>query len=347
MSRTLMTLVAGLAAGIATAGPDHAHDHKGDHKGEHTHEAHPEQSGEATLADFYADAERPELWIGSAAPELQLAHFPRGEAITSLEPGQTYVVEMWATWCGPCIAAFPHLAELQKKYEGKLNVIGVNIWEQAEGEERVELINDFVAEHTEMQYTVAIEEGTAMADTWMKPANRNGIPSAFIVDGEGRVAWMGHPMAMDEPLDEIISGEFDTEAAAVRVWNEQLASMALSDMRKAGSEGDFDRLGEIAGILINNTHTDNAAGLGETAMTILGVENAPEDHLRMAHTASKRAAGMTDWKSWQALYAYAWASHAIGDRAEAVKWQEKVIEMSPENYAGFMQQRLEMYEGEG
>lgn len=342
MSRTLITLVAGLAAGIANAGPGDDHDHDKKHDA-----AHAEKATDKTLADLYADEKKPELWIGSAAPQLQLAHFPRGEAITSFEPGQTYVVEMWATWCGPCIVAFPHLADLQEKYEGKLNVIGVNIWEQVQGDERVELINEFVAKHTEMKYTVAIEEGTAMADTWMKPANRNGIPSAFIVNGEGKVAWMGHPMTMDEPLDQIINGEYDVDAAAAKVWNQQLSSVAFNDMRELGAAGDFDRVGEIAGVLVNNTFPEDPDGLGQTAMTLLGNENAPESHLKMAHKVSKKAAELTEWENWQALYAYAWASHRMGDNAEAIKWQEKVMEMSPENYTGFMQERLEMYKGEG
>ncbi|MEM9373320.1 MAG: TlpA disulfide reductase family protein [Planctomycetota bacterium] len=337
MPRMLITIVAGLAAGIAQAGPGHAQDGK-------EHAAPP--SEQMTLAELYADQEKPELWIGTKAPALQLAHFPRGEAITSFEPGQTYVVEMWATWCGPCIAAFPHLAELQKKYAGDLNVIGVNIWERAEGDERIELVEDFVAEHTEMQYTVAIEEGTAMADSWMKPAGRNGIPSAFIVDGTGRVAWMGHPMTMDEPLEQIINGNFDTEAAADKVWNEQLASIAFSDIRAAGAEGNHGRIAEIAGVLIG-TLSEDASGLSQTSMSLLGVEGAPEGNVRLAHKAALKAAELTEWEDWIALYAYAWASHAMGDHAEAVKWQEKVVELTTERNKAFMAERLDLYRGEG
>jgi len=35
------------------------------------------------------------------------------------------MIDFFATWCPPCRAEIPHLADLQKKYEGKLKIIGV------------------------------------------------------------------------------------------------------------------------------------------------------------------------------------------------------------------------------
>ena len=48
---------------------------------------------------------------------------------------------------------------------------------------------------------------------WMKAAGQNGIPAAFIVNGSGQVAWIGHPMEMDKPLQKIMSGTWDLKAA--------------------------------------------------------------------------------------------------------------------------------------
>jgi hypothetical protein len=48
----------------------------------------------------------------------------------------------------------------------------------------------------------------------MQASAQNGIPAAFIVDQEGRIAWMGHPGRMDEPLKQIVEKTWDMKAFA-------------------------------------------------------------------------------------------------------------------------------------
>ena len=55
-----------------------------------------------------------------------------------------------------------------------------------------------------------------MVLNWMEPAGQTGIPAAFIIDREGRVAWIGHPMEMDEPLAEVMAGTWDIKKAAAK-----------------------------------------------------------------------------------------------------------------------------------
>jgi thiol-disulfide isomerase/thioredoxin len=49
------------------------------------------------------------LKIGDKAPSLEVSRWVKGEKVERLEKDQTYVVEFWATWCGPCIQTIPHL----------------------------------------------------------------------------------------------------------------------------------------------------------------------------------------------------------------------------------------------
>src|SRR5436305_4114419 len=53
---------------------------------------------------------------GDLAPPLMATKWLQGREVPKFEPGGVYVVEFWATWCGPCIAFMPHLAELQARY---------------------------------------------------------------------------------------------------------------------------------------------------------------------------------------------------------------------------------------
>ena len=73
-----------------------------------------------------------DLDIGSKAPTLDIEHWIQDgdgffEPVEEFEEGKVYVVEFWATWCGPCIRSMPHLAELQSKYRGRdVQIISVS-----------------------------------------------------------------------------------------------------------------------------------------------------------------------------------------------------------------------------
>ena len=64
-----------------------------------------------------------------------------------------------------------------------------------------------------MTYRVALDDKASskkgqMAKTWMEAAGRNGIPSAFLVDTKGVIAWIGHPMELKEQMIEsVLSGK--------------------------------------------------------------------------------------------------------------------------------------------
>ena len=168
------------------------------------------------LASWQASAQT--LSVGDDAPALEVSRWAKGEKVDRLETDRTYVVEFWATWCGPCRTSIPHLTELQKKYKDKgIQFIGVSVWEQdqAKVEPFVKSMGD------KMDYSVALDvvpEGSdgnkgKMARAWMAASQSNGIPTAFIVKN-GKVAWIGHPMEMDKSLEKVASGDFDIAKAA-------------------------------------------------------------------------------------------------------------------------------------
>lgn len=197
--------------------------------------------------------------IGAPAPKFKVEGWVKGTPTTEFKAGHVYVVEFWATWCGPCIAVFPHLSDLSEKYAGKATFIGVNTWDyngktpgtkedKATHEARVK---KFVEENADkMRYTVAFDDNTDfMANTWMRPAGQNGIPSAFIVDGTGTIAWIGHPAQMDEPLAKIVDNTWDLVAFKKTFEDKMAAAKAqqakqaeLVAAAKANDTAKFDEL---------------------------------------------------------------------------------------------------------
>jgi thiol-disulfide isomerase/thioredoxin len=179
-----------------------------------------------------ADAKPKELLVGDAAPPLAVKEFVKGEPVKELTKGKVYVVEFWATWCGPCIKAIPHVTELQAKHKDVV-FIGVDVMESADDEVRafVKKMGD------KMNYRVAIDkpdpaadnpDSGVMARTWLEASHQQGIPCSMIVDAAGKLAWVGHPMELDEPLEEVIAGKWDL-AAAAKEFKAEIDAMKIEE----------------------------------------------------------------------------------------------------------------------
>lgn len=163
-------------------------------------------------AEPAAPAASGKLEAGAPAPALEVSGWLQGEEVKSFEKGTVYVVECWASWCGPCRMMFPHLSELHAQYTKagkKVVIIGVDVWERdaKAGPETFEKMKE------QMTYRVAVDGGQ-VAKNWLKAAGQNGIPTAFVVDGEGKIAWIGHPMELEEVVDAVLEGGFDPAAHA-------------------------------------------------------------------------------------------------------------------------------------
>ena len=189
------------------------------------------------------------LKVGSPAPELQTGKWVQGEPVKSFEKGKVYIVEFWATWCGPCRATIPHLNEMHTKFADKgVIVIGQNCWERD-----TEKVAPFIKEMGDkMTYRIALDavEGEdpnagAMATKWMQAAGQKGIPSAFVVDKTGTVAWIGHPAQLTaQMIGEILDGKFDlVKAKASAEDNDKLRDAMMrhgSRTARAINEKDWD-----------------------------------------------------------------------------------------------------------
>jgi thiol-disulfide isomerase/thioredoxin len=178
---------------------------------------------------------RAELMVGDKAARLQTGKWIQGEPVTGFDSNHVYIVEFWATWCGPCVQTIPHLNQLWTKFKDRgVIVIGVDIWDSDE------TVAPFVKKMgTNMTYRVALDDksqdpGGFMSSTWWKrKVNNHGIPAAFVINRDGVIAWIGHPGGLNEEiLEEIISGKQDLAKAAVDYKNDLELDDKLQKLQK-------------------------------------------------------------------------------------------------------------------
>lgn len=199
---------------------------------------HAEDAAPSAAAPAAAPA-KPEVsvFVGSPAPALGMSEFAQGEAIKSFDSDHVYLMEFWATWCGPCIASIPHVNELQLKYADKgFVVIGQNVWERTKTmEETHGKVDPFLKKmEGKMTYRVALDDisegpnNGKMAMSWMAAAGKNGIPCSFLVGKDQKIAWIGHPMSLkEETIEAVLAGTYDV-AGAAKSYREETANQLKS-----------------------------------------------------------------------------------------------------------------------
>ncbi|MER9770331.1 TlpA family protein disulfide reductase [Mesorhizobium sp. M0189] len=167
------------------------------------------------------------LQMESPAPSIQVENWLRGEPLTNFQPGKVYIVEFWATSCGPCVTAMPHLVQLQEKYKDSgLEVVGVAASENAPtaNEARTRLDAWLTEKCSNLNFRIAFDSTGEMDKLWMEPSLSFGIPTSFVIDRDGHIAFIGHPMHLDQILTKVLNGSWRTSDEAKAADKERIAS---------------------------------------------------------------------------------------------------------------------------
>jgi thiol-disulfide isomerase/thioredoxin len=322
--------------------------------------------------------------IGDAPPALQVGKWAQGEPVTGFEKGKTYIVEFWATWCGPCRVSIPHLNEIHQKFKDKgLVVIGQDCWENDET-----LVAPFIKKMGDkMTYRVALDdkEGNPkgkMAENWMLAAGQNGIPTAFIVNPDGVLAWIGHPMNLNDGIiASIIDRTFDIQKAAAAFLNQgkinalqqafgkgiqnkdwAAAEEAVAELEKVG---DKDEAREMRVYLLSSKrdykgayevleaiHPKSGApkpsnqvaqAFNQFAWGIAIDEAATPEDLALGSKAAERGIALAEDGGAAILDTQARLLFRSNKRDEAIQTEEKALKLAPTELKAELEQTLASY----
>ncbi len=136
--------------------------------------------------------------VGSMMPEYAAMNLDGSKFDLAARRDKVVLVNVWATWCGPCRYEIPELQQLHEHYSPRgLEVVGVSVDESG-----VESVRDFVAEQAKMTYPVVLDaEGkiTNLLETSV-------LPTSVLVDRSGKIVWkkFGAIMQGDAELKQAI-----------------------------------------------------------------------------------------------------------------------------------------------
>jgi thiol-disulfide isomerase/thioredoxin len=217
--------------------------------------------------------------LGDPAAPLTIKNWVKGKPVDVTDGKNVYVVEFWATWCGPCRTSIPHLTEVQKKFRDK-GVIFVGV-----SDEDVEKVKPFVEKMGDkMEYTVACDDERKTSQGYMAAYGQNGIPTAFVVGKNGKVLWFGHPMAeLEETLEQVLEGKYDLAAAAKR----DAARAMTAEYKALSAEGD-PKAKALGRELLKNAG-DDVEALQQFAFTIAADARNEHRDFALANEALDKA----------------------------------------------------------
>lgn len=165
------------------------------------------------------ETQSPQITIGSNAPELKINNWVKGGTLIPFEKGKIYLVDLWATWCVPCIAGMPHLSMLQAKYKSiGLEIIGITSEDKFGNS--FDKVKQFVhRKDSVMNYHVAwapVSKKDSVEGIWLHPwmlqAGLGNLPTAFLIDRNGKLVFIGEPLSIDSILDDVIKDRHNITA---------------------------------------------------------------------------------------------------------------------------------------
>lgn len=159
------------------------------------------------------------IQVGMAAPEITLKS-PEGKnySLSDLK-GKVVLLDFWASWCGPCRKANPHVVEVYHKYKDKgftvfsVSLDGIDSRSKARfpTEEQFQTglaqsKKNWVAaiEKDKLEWPYHVSDLTKWDTQAAKQYGVSGIPKTFLIDKDGKIAAVNPRFNLEEALLKVL-----------------------------------------------------------------------------------------------------------------------------------------------
>lgn len=134
--------------------------------------------------------------VGSTLPEYSAMNLDGTKFELARQRGSVVLLNLWATWCGPCRYEIPELQRIHDAYASRgFAVVGISVDESG-----VESVRDFVREQ-KMAYPVVLDPQGTLANMLQTSV----LPTSILLDRNGRIIW--------KKYGAILEGDQELQAA--------------------------------------------------------------------------------------------------------------------------------------
>ena len=137
------------------------------------------------------ESQPPGTDVGATMPEYSAMWLDGSKFDLASKRDKVVLLNLWATWCGPCRYEIPELQAIHDRYASRgFEVVGVSVDESG-----VEPVRQFVEEQ-KMTYPVVLDPEGKLANILQTSV----LPTSIIVDRQGKIVWKKYGLI--EPGDQ-------------------------------------------------------------------------------------------------------------------------------------------------
>lgn len=142
--------------------------------------------------------------VGDDVPQFAATSLATGEVVTPATfEGEVMLINLWATWCGPCRFETPYLQSIHEEYADRgLKVVGISV----DNAGALEVVKGFLADNR-VSYVQLLDPDMTATEVF----SAIGLPASFLVGRDGKLQWIRYgPILEGDPdflqaLEEALS----------------------------------------------------------------------------------------------------------------------------------------------